>query len=75
MGGEDEEHCSGTNPCTPGKQFFCALHHDCIPMEQVCDKNDDCGDGSDETRDACFNKATKGDTISRFMNTKRIIIL
>lgn len=57
-----------TTECEPG-EFECA-HRACIPLEQVCNFRDDCGDDSDEwdcpavctfERDACGWEETDGD--------------
>ena len=39
-------------PTCPGGQFHCN-NGQCIAYEIVCNKNDDCGDGSDEPPHCC----------------------
>ncbi|OXA52981.1 low-density lipoprotein receptor-related protein 8 [Folsomia candida] len=38
--------------CNPDSQFECTNGH-CIPINWTCDRNDDCGDMSDESEDLC----------------------
>lgn len=54
--GEDEDNCKfGPKRCSP-KEFKCVHSMGCIPLNDVCNGRDDCGDNSDEW--GCVNKKT-----------------
>jgi len=46
MQGEDEQRC-GPRTCDVAGQFSCQ-NGVCIPERWVCDRDNDCGDNSDE---------------------------
>lgn len=39
---------SATTTCDPSNQFRCAASGSCVPLAFKCDREDDCGDNSDE---------------------------
>jgi len=43
--------------CDPATMFDCShgAHEKCIPLESVCDENDDCGELIDEAPELCVN--------------------
>lgn len=52
----DEDHCSDTTPtgCDAHTEFDCSEEGSfCIPLDKVCDKRVDCGDGKDELASLC----------------------
>ncbi|KAJ0171351.1 hypothetical protein K1T71_012901 [Dendrolimus kikuchii] len=56
-GGTDEAGCE--HMC--GKHFLCSQQHFCIDISKVCNGQNNCEDGSDETPEACakLNKTSK----------------
>ena len=63
----------GTKPCFRGccqDQFHCTTSKRCIPIQQVCDGRNNCGDDQDENNSTCCNvqytssKNTNGDPLS-----------
>ncbi|KAJ8710322.1 hypothetical protein PYW07_009688 [Mythimna separata] len=51
-GGTDEHDCDVR--CAPHGLFSCKQQLSCISMHKVCNGQEDCVDGSDETLDACL---------------------
>ena len=52
--GQSEENVSCFNGCCKN-QYLCTNTKTCIPIQQVCDNRNDCGNGQDEDASTCCN--------------------
>ena len=64
-------------PCS-ANQFACRNGH-CIPLDELCDRVDQCGDGSDETYNCTGNRVlrcqTSGPILTRDRRTLLLLVI
>eukprot|EP00091_Calanus_sinicus_P007483 TRINITY_DN18555_c0_g1_i1.p1 TRINITY_DN18555_c0_g1~~TRINITY_DN18555_c0_g1_i1.p1 ORF type:complete len:129 (-),score=44.35 TRINITY_DN18555_c0_g1_i1:84-470(-) len=51
--GSDELDCVAMLKCDPHEEFDCGEGKPCLPLDRVCDHNNDCGNWEDEPKESC----------------------
>lgn len=51
--GSDELDCVSMLKCDPHEEFDCGEGKPCLPLDRVCDHNNDCGNWEDEPKESC----------------------
>lgn len=51
--GSDELECVSMLKCDPHEEFDCGEGKTCLPLDRVCDFNNDCGNWEDEPQERC----------------------